>query len=64
MDIDAGQTLPSSYTHTRRLKRRLIIQGKLHRIVEKSVGVAEHGDYKDQRRVLQKLVGVLKDGDC
>ena len=46
-------------TQMRRLNRRLRTQGRLHKIVEKSVGVAEYGYYEDQRKVLQKLVGVV-----
>ena len=64
MDIANGETLPSNFTHTRRLNRRLRTQGRLQKIVEKSAGVAEYGDYKDQRKVLQKLVGVVTGRDC
>ena len=64
MDIAKGERLPSSFTHKRRLNRRLKTQGRLQKIVEKSAGVAEYGDYKDQRKVLQKLVGVVTGRDC
>ena len=58
-DIANGETLPSNLTEMRRLNRRLKTQDRLRKIVEESVGVAEYGYYDDQRKVLQKLVGVV-----
>ena len=46
-------------TEMRRLNRRLKTQDRLRKIVEESVGIAEYGYYDDQRKVLQKLVGVV-----
>ena len=63
MDITNGEALPSHFTHSRRLRRRLRTQGRLQKIVEMSAGVADYGDYKEQRKVLRKLVGVVTGRD-